>query len=266
MFCTTCNRDRKIVARGLCNACYQRWHKTGTTDYQRWGTRNTCNVGGCSDPVVSNGLCDKHRQRLRKHGHIEETRPDDWGAKHKHPLFNSWAYIRRHRGRHPVSDVWLDDFLQFVTDVGERPSPKHKLFVADDTKPLGPGNFVWKRSITERVEGEDRSTYMNRAQKIYRAAREEAFKGYDLKKNFGLSADDYARMHEKQGGRCAVCFRPESAIIRGKPIKLAVDHCHAAGHVRELLCSACNKALGGFDDDIPRLEAAIEYLKRHQPE
>lgn len=264
MFCTTCDRQRPIVARGLCNACYQRWRTRGTTEFADKRVRNTCNVGDCNDPVVSHGLCDKHRNRLRKHGHVEETRPDDWGAKHKHPLFNSWAYIKKHRARHPVVDVWISDFLQFVTDVGVRPSPKHKLFSADTSKPLGPDNFVWKRAITERVEGEDEKTYYKRAQKVYRAARKEAFQGYELKRRFGISQERYVEMHDHQRGVCAICSRPETAVIRGKPITLAVDHCHSGGHVRELLCTACNKALGGFDDNIERMEAAIAYLRKHK--
>lgn len=264
MFCTTCDRQRPVVARGLCNACYQRWMKRGTTEYAEKRVRNTCNVGGCNDPVVSHGLCDKHRNRLRKHGHIEDTRPDDWGAKHKHPMFNSWSHIRRHRQRHPVVDVWLDDFLQFVTDVGDRPSAKHKLFVADEKQPLGPNNFVWKRAITERVDGEDTKTYANRAQKVYRAVREEAYQGYELKRNFGMSVEEYDAISAKQGGRCAICRQPETVVMRGKLMRLAVDHCHSGGHIRELLCSACNTGLGSFRDDPERMEAAIAYLRKHK--
>lgn len=266
MPCSACKRDVPIRARNMCAPCYQRWNKTGTTEYQRWGRRSVCGVGGCGSQVVSHGLCDVHRQRMNKHGHTNNTRPDSWGAVANHPLRYSWTHLRRNAASHGVSPVWLNDFLQFAVDVGDRPSPKHKLFVADDSKPIGPGNFVWKRAITERVPGEDYKTYMNRAQKVYRAVRVEAFQGYGLKKNYGLSAVEYAAMVDAQGGLCAVCSQPETARQRksSDTRALAVDHCHTSGKVRALLCTACNTGLGSFNDDPARLTAAIAYLRQHK--
>src|SRR3990172_7094151 len=134
MKCKGCNRVRDLIARGYCAACYGRWRKTGTTDYQRWGKRNTCSIKDCGKQVVSNGLCDTHRKRLERHNNVEKGRPDSWGAAYHHPLKHSWKWLKRHMGRHPVDPRWANDFLQFAVDVGERPSSKHKLFVADDSK------------------------------------------------------------------------------------------------------------------------------------
>lgn len=267
MPCSTCKRDVPVKARSMCAACYQRWSKTGTTEYQRWGRREPCSVGGCASDAITKGLCDKHRKRIERHGHLQETRPDCWGAKAKHPLYYSWSRLRQFAAQHPVVESWVNDFLQFVVDVGDRPSPKHKLFAADDTRPIGPGNFVWKRAVTERVPGEDERTYMNRAQKVYRAVRSEAFQGYELKRRFGMSEADYGRMMADQKGLCSICGKPETAKHKtsGGPRSLAVDHCHSGGHIRALLCSACNTGLGSFNDDPDRLRAAIEYLERHKP-
>lgn len=76
-----------------------------------------------------------------------------------------------------------------------------------------------------------------------------------LKRKFGISLDDYNLMFEKQQGLCAICNRPE------KNKKLAVDHCHATGRVRGLLCSKCNQALGMLDDNIEFMRKAINYLQ-----
>jgi hypothetical protein len=171
--------------------------------------------------------------------------------------------MRRHRSQHAVDSVWADDFLQFVADVGARPSPKHKLFAANDKLPIGPENYVWKRAVTERVEGEDERTYMNRAQKVYRAVRKEAFRGYWLKHRYGLSSKQYTEMASAQHHRCAICGNEENNVIRGNKITLAVDHCHRAGVVRALLCTGCNTGLGSFRDDPSLLRAAIAYLEKH---
>jgi hypothetical protein len=56
-------------------------------------------------------------------------------------------------------------------------------------------------------------------------------------KQLGVTDDEYARMLEAQGGGCAICG------ARPKTRRLHVDHDHATGKVRGLLCHRCNRAL-----------------------
>lgn len=79
---------------------------------------------------------------------------------------------------------------------------------------------------------------------------------------YGISVEDYDRLHAEQGGVCAICKTPERAIRNGKPKALAIDHCHREGHVRALLCSSCNQGIGCFQDDPALLERAAAYLKK----
>jgi hypothetical protein len=262
MICVSCSRDLPTAARGLCRACYARWQKRGTTEYAEKRSRSTCSVGGCTKLVAAKGLCDTHRKRMDRHGQLETLRPDDWGAKHKHPLFNAWAYARRCKADRPLVPEWENDFLQFVTDVGPRPSSKHKIFAADETKPLGPSNYVWKTAVTQRVEGEDDTTYRNRQQRVYQQLKKESFKGYDLRKLYGISELQYRDMLEKQNHRCAICKNPETSVIRGQTLSLAVDHCHDTRVVRGLLCSNCNTAIGLLKHDPRLLTSAIDYLRK----
>jgi hypothetical protein len=263
MACECCKRDIDIKAKGLCSACYQRLIKTGSTEYKRKGRVTICHIKGCGNRAISHGLCDKHRTRLRRHGHVEQTRPEYWGAKEKHPMYYSWSWLRRHKTTDAVCDEWLNDFFQFVMDVGERPSKKHRLFRADDSKPYAKDNFVWKKSVTERVEGEDERTFNNRRASVYRSLRKEGYKSNNMKSKYGISLEMYNEMLEQQSGVCKICGKEESANTRGSKEKrgLAIDHCHTTGMVRGLLCTNCNTALGGFKDDPNLLKKAIEYLE-----
>jgi hypothetical protein len=73
----------------------------------------------------------------------------------------------------------------------------------------------------------------------------------------GVSEEAYASMLEAQGGVCAICGKPETS----KRGSLSIDHDHATGRVRGLLCHACNIGLGNFRDTEAILRGAIEYLK-----
>lgn len=60
-----------------------------------------------------------------------------------------------------------------------------------------------------------------------------------------------------QNYQCAICHRPLPELEHG----LAVDHDHATGKVRGLLCLNCNTGLGQFADDVVRMQRAMEYVK-----
>ena len=80
-----------------------------------------------------------------------------------------------------------------------------------------------------------------------------------IAKTFGITADDYYRMLEEQGGVCAICGSDEP---RGRSkVKFSIDHCHTTGKVRGLLCGPCNTGIGHLKDDVTVLAAAIDYLE-----
>ena len=82
----------------------------------------------------------------------------------------------------------------------------------------------------------------------------------NLRKNYAITENEYAALLEKQDGVCAICDQSERSHRNGAPNRLSVDHCHRTGVVRGLLCHACNRALGLFNDDVARMEAAFRYL------
>ena len=72
-------------------------------------------------------------------------------------------------------------------------------------------------------------------------------------KVYHISLADYDAMRKRQNGVCAICKRSGQA--------LCVDHCHACGKVRGLLCGKCNSVLGFCDDSVAHLLAAAAYLR-----
>lgn len=78
-----------------------------------------------------------------------------------------------------------------------------------------------------------------------------------LREKFGIGLSEYLAMVDAQAGKCKLCGREESTRQR----RLAVNHCHATGKVRALLCHHCNTGLGNFMDDIALLRKAVDYLE-----
>jgi hypothetical protein len=80
-----------------------------------------------------------------------------------------------------------------------------------------------------------------------------------LRRAYGISKDQYEAMLARQAGVCAMCKKPPAE-------PLLVDHCHATGRVRGLLCRTCNTGLGFFGDDHRLMTAVADYLKKAAPD
>jgi hypothetical protein len=71
----------------------------------------------------------------------------------------------------------------------------------------------------------------------------------------GFTPEDFDRWMESQGGRCAGCGDEFGDTMPH------IDHDHATGAVRGLLCGPCNKALGMALDSSKRLMGLARYLQ-----
>ena len=120
-----------------------------------------------------------------------------------------------------------------------------KKYKVENKEKLEIASLLWKKNNPDKVKKYQRTS--------------------NLRKNFGLSMDEYEQMVLKQNNLCAICEKAETFIHHQtkEPARLAVDHCHATGKVRKLLCKNCNTALGLFKDDIAVIGNAAQYLKDH---
>jgi ribosomal protein L37AE/L43A len=112
---------------------------------------------------------------------------------------------------------------------------------------------------------ERKDVYQERSKKFYQNNKDKV-RNYRLKKEYGITLEQYNKIFEEQKGLCKICGSAESAISSyTKEIKfLAVDHNHTTKEVRSLLCSRCNCLVGYSLEDTDILKKAIEYLKGYQ--
>ena len=83
----------------------------------------------------------------------------------------------------------------------------------------------------------------------------ERQRDYDLRRHYGISAEEYDVLLNAQDGVCKICDAEPTTK------RLAVDHNHETGEVRGLLCETCNRAIGMFKDNPEVIRAAANYLE-----
>ena len=84
-------------------------------------------------------------------------------------------------------------------------------------------------------------------------ARAADFK-LNLNRKYGITTAEWHDLLLRQAGECEIC-----GCQMTRPY---VDHDHATGKVRALLCRLCNMGLGSFADSPASLRMAAEYLER----
>lgn len=84
---------------------------------------------------------------------------------------------------------------------------------------------------------------------------------YILRTKYGMTIEAHTAMLQLQFYKCAACG--DKLTPEGKMKDPVVDHDHATGAVRGILCRQCNLTLGRAKDDVGRLEKLIAYLRRH---
>lgn len=77
-------------------------------------------------------------------------------------------------------------------------------------------------------------------------------RGYEVMKKFGLTLEQHDAIYRHANGRCEAC---------GSTKNLNLDHDHATGRVRGILCGKCNRALGLLRDDLVVIQGLYGYLK-----
>ena len=101
----------------------------------------------------------------------------------------------------------------------------------------------WYELTSSKLNGRDRQKYLRMR------------RNNNLVRKYGITVDEYERLFEEQGSKCAICGKESERI------SFAVDHDHKSGRVRGILCENCNRGIGMFKDDTKLLRNAIIYLR-----
>lgn len=126
-------------------------------------------------------------------------------------------------------------------------SASNRAFYAANPEKAKVQALKWKNNNREKVREYARQQYKNNPDRE---------RNNRLKREYGISLDDYQRMYKEQGGVCAVCGSSSEKNFH-------VDHNHKTGEVRGLLCDKCNKALGFVKDDLNIIKRLKRYLNGH---
>jgi Recombination endonuclease VII len=101
----------------------------------------------------------------------------------------------------------------------------------------------------------EHQVYMQR----WNAANPDKKRASHLRSLYGITMADYQAMVEAQGGKCALCGKPHMALSStGTPRPLHVDHDHATGRIRGLLCGSCNGRVGWLEGRGDAIRAYLE--------
>lgn len=84
-------------------------------------------------------------------------------------------------------------------------------------------------------------------------------------KKHGLTQEQYISLLASQNNVCAACHEtPVTSAVRNSAIafdNFVIDHCHASGVVRGIVCNTCNVALGMIRDNPNTARKLAAYLE-----
>lgn len=188
----------------------------------------TCTLPDCERDHLARGLCAMHYQRYRKSGDPYYVKPNLGNVSPRPVVTHRTCLDCGHYGE-------VADF-----------TPKRNICTPCHSK----RKSAWSKANPEK----QRASKARNAEQIRQRenARRASRKGIDP-----LVVDQYRAGHT---GLCDICGQH---CLSGR--SLAIDHDHATGEFRGLLCSNCNRGLGMFKDNPALLIEAAFYLTLRTP-
>lgn len=131
---------------------------------------------------------------------------------------------------------------------------------------------IWKKNNRDRVNAQIKQDKKDNPEKYkkwnndYHERNRDKINIKAVARLHGLTVASYEAMIKAQGNVCGICGKEETRKLRGKVMRLCVDHNHSNGKIRSLLCHDCNSGLGKFLDSPGLLTRAAIYLSDWEEE
>lgn len=111
----------------------------------------------------------------------------------------------------------------------------------------------------------DKHTTIDSRRRRYERSRVQQRQA-NRKAKYGITEVEFNEILLSQKGKCGCCGETltDEFEKRHARNKLVIDHCHATGAVRGLLCTMCNKGIGLLGDTSTSLYKAYKYLKKFE--
>ncbi len=95
--------------------------------------------------------------------------------------------------------------------------------------------------------------------------RQKYYLNKNIKNKLAVTEEEYNAMLIKQNNLCKICGQKETHRhhLTKTLFRLAIDHNHNTGKIRDLLCRGCNLMIGNSYDNPETLRKAALYLENH---
>ena len=159
-----------------------------------------CDVVDCNRNVRANGYCGMHNALFKRNGSAGIRQRPENNGRSKLPEFRIWVKMRErclksntkeyenYGGRGiKVCDKWLDNFDNFLEDMGSRPTSKHQIDRIDNDGNYEPDNCHW---VIQLYNARNKRTTLTEHQ--VRDIRKHIFMGLmniDIELMVGVSRD-----------------------------------------------------------------------------
>ena len=121
-------------------------------------------------------------------------------------------------------------------------------------------NATWRAEHPEEIRQLARESYQRLTKSI---ARQHTRRCSITKRTYGLTEEQLQDLLKAQQGCCKICGADFGTFeVANKNVSYVIDHDHATGEVRGLLCIHCNTMIGRIEKTKAPLDKINEYLQR----